>query len=87
MQFAPDRRTVGRNWGQAPVRIETVRGRLALPEGRWTCHALTPEGATGRQVPISYENGRGLLALAPEYGTMWYLLQRQTGSSSRSTGE
>jgi len=76
MQFTPDRRTVGRNWGHAPVQIEPVRGRLVVPDGQWTCHALAPDGSPKQQVPVSYENGQGMLTLAPEYGTMWYLLQR-----------
>ncbi len=59
MQFSADRRTVGRNWGHAPVRIEAVRGSLLVPEGQWTCHALAPDGTPKQQVPISYENGRG----------------------------
>jgi hypothetical protein len=75
MQFAPDRRTVGRNWGQAPVQIEAVRGSLIVPDGKWVCHALAPDGSPKQQVPVSYENGRGTLALSPEYGTMWYLLE------------
>ncbi len=78
MQFSPDRRTVGRNWGQAPVRIEPVKGRMVLPEGKWTCHALAPDGSPRQNVPVTYDNGRGALKLSPEYGTMWYLLERQT---------
>jgi hypothetical protein len=34
MQFSEDRRTVGRNWGDAPVQIEAVEGRIVLPESR-----------------------------------------------------
>jgi hypothetical protein len=75
MQFSPDRRTVGRNWGRAPVQIEAVRGSLVVPDGKWTCYALAPDGSRKQQVPISYENGRGTLSLSPEYGTMWYLLE------------
>jgi hypothetical protein len=75
MQFSPDRRTVGRNWGHAPVQIEAVWGSLVVPDGQWICHALAPDGSPKQQVPISYENGRGTLTLSPEYGTMWYLLQ------------
>ncbi len=75
MQFSSDRRTVGRNWGRAPVRIEAVRGSLIVPDGKWACHALAPDGSPKQAVPISYENGRGTLALSPEYGTMWYLLE------------
>ncbi len=78
MKFSADRRTVGRNWGQAPVRIEPVQGRMVLPEGKWTCHALAPDGSPRQNVPIAYENERGVLTLSPEYGTMWYLLERQT---------
>ena len=73
MQFSQDRRTVGRNWGQAPVQIEMVEGQVALPEGRWTCQALAPDGTPKQRVPMD----GNVLKLAPEYGTMWYLLQRQ----------
>jgi hypothetical protein len=78
MQFTSDRRTVGRNWGKPPVRIEAVRGSVVLPEGRWTCHALGPDGSPKQEVPIAYENGRATLTLLPDYATMWYLLERQT---------
>ena len=77
MQFSQDRRTVGRNWGRAPVQIEPVDGRLVLPEGRWTCHALAPDGATKRRVSIATVGDRTVLKLSPEYETMWYLLKRQ----------
>jgi hypothetical protein len=83
MQFSPDRRTVGRNWGHAPVQIEAVRGSLVVPDGKWTCHALAPDGSSKQQVPVSYENGRGTLTLSPEYGTMWYLLQPQPDSAGQ----
>jgi hypothetical protein len=76
MQFSADRRTVGRNWGKAPVRIEAVRGSLIVPKGRWTCHALAPDGSPGREVPITYADDQGTLVLSPEYATMWYLLER-----------
>ncbi|MEN6334992.1 MAG: hypothetical protein ABFE01_12075, partial [Phycisphaerales bacterium] len=77
MQFSPDRRTVGRNWGTAPAQIEAVRGTVVLPEGKWVCHALAPDGAPKQQVPVTYENGTARLTMSPEYGTMWYLLERQ----------
>ncbi len=78
MQFSDDRRTVGRNWGQAPVRIELVEGQLALPAGRWTCRAIAPDGSPKQQVPISYEGDKGILKLSSAYQTMWYLLERST---------
>jgi hypothetical protein len=76
MQFSADRRTVGRNWGAAPVQIEAVRGSVVLPQGRWTCHALAPDGSPKTLVPITYADGQGTLTLSPDYGTMWYLLER-----------
>jgi hypothetical protein len=76
MQFSADRRTVGRNWGTAPVQIEAVRGSLALPDGQWVCHALAPDGSPKTLVPIASEGGRSMLTLSPEYGTMWYLLEQ-----------
>jgi hypothetical protein len=78
MQFSQDRRTVGRNWGQAPVRIEPVRGITTLPPGEWVCHALAPDGSPKETIPITYENARGTLTLSPDFVTMWYLLDRQT---------
>jgi hypothetical protein len=78
MQFSADRRTVGRNWGEAPVRIEAVRGKVTLPKGRWTCQALAPDGSPKRQVTIGLEDGVPVLSLSPEYETMWYLLERST---------
>jgi hypothetical protein len=78
MQFSPDRRTVGRNWGKAPAQIEAVRGTIILPEGQWTCHALAPDGKPKQQVPITRDNGRPVLVMSPEYGTMWYLLEQQS---------
>ncbi|HPC94178.1 MAG TPA: carbohydrate binding domain-containing protein [Sedimentisphaerales bacterium] len=78
MQFSADRRTVGRNWGQAPVQIEAVRGSLVLPEGQWTCQALAPDGSPKQHVPVVQEGNESILNLAPTYGTMWYLLERPT---------
>jgi len=76
MKFSEDRRTVGRNWGGPPVQIEAVEGTLVLPKGQWTCKALGPDGLTKHKVPVSYQNGRGVLKLEPKYQTMWYLLTR-----------
>lgn len=77
MQFSADRRTVGRNWGRAPVQIETVKGTVVLPEGKWTCHALAPDGKPKQEVRVTDQNEQATLAMSPEYGTMWYLLERQ----------
>ncbi len=77
MGFSADRRTVGRNWGKAPVRIEAVEATLRVPGGQWRCRALTPAGTAAADVPLDKdENGRLLLRLHPRYKTMWYLLEK-----------
>ncbi|MEA3368174.1 MAG: hypothetical protein U9R68_08685, partial [Planctomycetota bacterium] len=77
MVFSKDRRTVGRNWGQPPVRIEPVEGAVELPRGKWTCRALNPDGTRGGEVPVeAAAGGRPRLGLDPKHATMWYLLER-----------
>jgi hypothetical protein len=77
MIFSRDRRTVGTNWGSSPVRIQAVKGTLALPAGQWICHALGPKGLLDSQVPVLYEAGKSILQMEPQYSTMWYLLARR----------
>ena len=82
MKFSADRRTVGRAWGKAPVRIETPEVELSILAGdgkmRWRCHALGPDGKPTVEVPVQYYPGYpiGFVKLSPEYRTMWYLLTR-----------
>ena len=76
MVFSPDRRTVGTNWGKAPVLIEPVEASVVLPQGRtWKCQALGPDGRPGAEVPVKVtEKGAAVVRLSPEYKTMWYLV-------------
>ncbi len=75
MQFSADRRTVGRNWGKDPVRIEAVTGRVALPAGTWRCQALGPDGTAAADVELAKDaKGRPVLEMSPRHRTMWYLL-------------
>ena len=75
MQFSDDRRTVGRNWGKPPVRIEAVTGRVTLPPGTWKCRALAPDGTPAAEVELAKgAKGRQVLEMSPRYKTMWYLL-------------
>jgi hypothetical protein len=76
MIFSDDRQTVGRNWGESPVRIEAAEAVLVLPEGRWKCQSLGPDGMPSGNVPASDRYGKGILRLSPQYKTMWYLLTR-----------
>jgi hypothetical protein len=71
MGFSPDRQTVGTKWGQAPVSIEPVEARLALPAGKFQCQALGPDGRPTRTWEAS-----GELSLSPQDKTMWYLLEK-----------
>lgn len=77
MQFSEDRRTVGRNWGQAPVEIEPVEGTITLPKRLnntpMTCKVLNPDGTVKQQFTVT----NNTIALKAEYGTMWYLVERE----------
>ena len=78
MRFSENRETVGRNWGEAPVRIEAVTGSITLrevPGGKWTCRALGPDGIPTHRVPVKTVDGVQTLELSPEHKTMWYLLE------------
>jgi len=76
MKFSPDRRTVGRQWGVAPVQIETVKGRFRLPRGRWKCRALGPDGVPTADVPVARDANGEFFEISGRYKTMWYLLSR-----------
>jgi len=76
VQFSEDRQTVGRNWGDAPVRIEPIEGKLRLPKGRWTCHALAADGSPKQEIGLSRDGEAEILEMSRRYGTMWYLLER-----------
>lgn len=73
--FSPDRRTVGRQWGRAPVQIEAVTASLVLPAGQWTARALRPDGTVkGRTLSIQGDVPR--LELEAKHGTLWYQVTR-----------
>jgi hypothetical protein len=74
MGFSEDRRTVGRNWGKAPVMIEPVTATVALPPGSWTCRALGPDGLPRGEVTLKKSGDAAVLPLDPSHKTMWYLL-------------
>lgn len=74
MVFSKDRRTVGRQWGHAPVRIEPVTGKLVLPAGQWLAQPLTAEGLPRGHAKIDLSRGNPFLELSAEHKTMWYLI-------------
>ncbi len=76
MGFENDRQTVRRNWGQAPVRVETVDGELRLPEGNWTAYAVGPDGSRRGKAEVKTRNGVPFLALTGKHATIWYVVER-----------
>jgi hypothetical protein len=78
MKFTADRRSVGTDWGKAPVLIEPVTMDFGLPvtSPDWRCRALSPDGLPAGEVPLKSENNRLVLPLSAQHKTMWYLLTR-----------
>jgi len=76
MKFSQDRRTVGREWGGPPVRIEVVEGTIMVPVGQWRCHALSPDGTIKAEVPVRIIGGVNYVDMSAKHATMWYLLTR-----------
>jgi len=77
MNFNEERTSVGREWGAAPVRAEAVTGSWSLPEGDWRAWALKPDGAKGKEISLETREGRPVLRMSPEYGTVCYLLEKK----------
>jgi hypothetical protein len=76
MQFSADRRTVGRNWGKAPVCIEPVEASIVLPKRRWYAISLMPDGMSRAGAGlIQNERGDIVLKLSGQHKTLWYLVQ------------
>jgi hypothetical protein len=84
MQFSVDRRTVGRNWGKAPVRIEAIDysdlvqwllNHSDKPAGTFKPVALAPDGTQRAEVKLGGTPGDApAFKPSAEYKTMWYLL-------------
>ena len=77
MEFSADRRTVGRNWGRAPVSIEAVAATVRLAgvdAAKRRCAALGPDGRPTTDVPLAATKDGAELRLRPDYRTMWYLI-------------
>jgi len=76
MVFSEDRRTVGRQWGRAPVLIEPVTGIVALSDAQWQGWALAPSGKRKQRVSTVTQQGHTQLVMTAAHGTMWYLVER-----------
>ena len=73
MGFTPDRRSVGRNWGKAPVLIQPLGGSPSAMCGKLgidpQTHVCTPLGPDGRPLADAKPTGN-----AP---TMWLLVEKK----------
>jgi hypothetical protein len=93
MRFSKGRRTVGRQWGGAPVRIEAVTVKIPLGWRPARAFALRPDGTLGPEVPVVAEPWMTgprdrreprdenltlyMLSAHPTHRTMWYLIVRE----------
>ena len=76
-KFSADRRTLGTNWGHAPVRIEPVTGQVPQPPGHWRLWTLGADGLkTGEAAVTEETQGLPRAELDAAHGTMWYLAER-----------
>ena len=71
-KFNAARTTVGRDWGAGPTLAEPVRLSLDLPGRNWRAAALDGAGQIVKNVPMKMSR----LETAPEFGTLWYLIER-----------
>jgi hypothetical protein len=76
MVFSEDRRTVGRQWGRAPVLIEPVTGTVALSDDQWQGWSLSPNGKRKQRVSTVTQQGHTHLVMTSGHETMWYLVER-----------
>ncbi len=80
MVFSEDRRTVGRQWGQGPSRIETISGTVTVPPGVWRGWSLDGAGDKDKEIEVADGEMGPSIQLSSEAGTMWYWFER-TGDS------
>jgi hypothetical protein len=76
MRFNAGRDSVGKDWGEAPVRAEAVTGTLELVSGKWRAWALKPDGSRGKEVALGEKDGGVVLGISRAHGTLCYWLER-----------
>jgi hypothetical protein len=66
--------TVGRRWGEPPVRAEGVPARITLPATRERVQvwALDARGQRMAALPVRVEDGRPVVEIGPAFRTLWY---------------
>ena len=78
MKFTRDRRSVGKDWGKAPVLVEAIKGQLKWPaDAPVSLVALNPDGTAKETRQIAPgDDHTVMLQFSPEQQTMWYILTR-----------
>ncbi len=73
MGWNEERNSVGKNWGNGPVRVLGLEAKLHLPEGtKWT---ITPLDAAGQRRDASKKEVDSV-AIHPAEKTIWWLLEK-----------
>ncbi len=71
----PEKTTVGKDWGEAPSRVEGIPARILLtgPARGTAAWALDECGQRRVPVPLQADSGGGTaVVLGPRYRTLWY---------------
>jgi hypothetical protein len=66
--------TVGSDWGASPSLVEGIVAEIAMPARAAKVRAwpLDERGQRKRPLKVRDQNGRALISIGPEHGTLWY---------------
>lgn len=69
--------TLGSRWGSEPILCEGIGAGIALPvdAARVRLYALDEAGNRRVAIPVADRGGRALLAIGPQYKTVWYEIE------------
>jgi len=70
-----EKSSVGRDWGEAPTRVEGIPAQIALPYAAGSVTAWPLDVRGQRRVPIAVgtnDAGRAVLSIGPDFQTLWY---------------
>lgn len=77
MAWNPDRTSVGKEWGDAPVIAQGVPASILLPgDAQPTVTALDPKGDRAGNVPVKRATGGWSIQVGPSHRTLWYAVER-----------
>jgi hypothetical protein len=69
--------TLGNRWGESPVLCEGIPAKIVLPDSaeRSTLYPLDAAGNRRQAIKPAAAGDRSVIALKPEYQTLWYELE------------